>query len=330
MKKHLFPQSGQFYKANLHSHCTVSDGKLTPEEMKKAYQEKGYSVIAFTDHWFFVPHNDLTDENFVALNGYEMDVAEIRDGSNNRLGKTCHVCFIAGSPDRDCRPQNHDDIGNGTNGVVKDYSPEFISTMMEAGRKDGFFVTYNHPAWSQETRDEYCNFHGMHAMEICNWGSYSSGYCDYNEKEYDEMLRAGKRIGCIGADDNHNDGPKNTHRFGSFGAFTMIKAEGLDYASIMDALFKGNYYASQGPLIHDVWMEGNQIHITCSQARRVYLNTAHQYADAVWDEDESGITHAAFTVLPEFGYVRLTVEDHRGYHANTRAFFIEEILEGTK
>ena len=33
MKKHLFPQSGKFYKANLHSHCTVSDGKLTAEEM---------------------------------------------------------------------------------------------------------------------------------------------------------------------------------------------------------------------------------------------------------------------------------------------------------
>lgn len=328
MKKHLFPQSGKFYKANLHSHCTVSDGKLTAEEMKQEYLAKDYSVIAFTDHWFFVTHNELTDENFVALNGYEMDIAEIRDGSNNRLGKTCHVCFIAGTPERDCRPKFHDDIGE-IDGV-KDYSTECISTMMEAGRKDGFFVTYNHPAWSQETRDEYCNFHGMHAMEICNWGSYSGGYCDYNEKEYDEMLRVGKRIGCVGTDDNHNDGPRNTHYFGSFGAFTMIKAEKLDYTSIMDALFQGNYYASQGPLIEDVWMEGNRIHITCSQARRIYMNTAHQYADAVWAEDESGITHAAFTVIPEFGYVRLTVEDHRGYHANTRAFFIDELLEGTK
>lgn len=50
MKKYLLPKSGSFYKANLHCHSTVSDGKLTPEELKKIYKEKGYSVIAYTDH----------------------------------------------------------------------------------------------------------------------------------------------------------------------------------------------------------------------------------------------------------------------------------------
>ena len=69
MKKFLLPESGNFYKANLHCHSTVSDGKLTPEELKQIYREQGYSAIAFTDHWFFVTHNELTDEHFVALNG---------------------------------------------------------------------------------------------------------------------------------------------------------------------------------------------------------------------------------------------------------------------
>lgn len=326
MKKFLLPESGNFYKANLHCHSTVSDGKLTPEELKQIYREKGYSAIAFTDHWFFVTHNELTDEHFVALNGYEMDIAEIRDGSDNRLGKTCHVCFIAGTPQRDFRPKFHDDIGEIEG--VKDYSVDCISRMMETGREDGFFVTYNHPAWSQETRDEYCNFHGMHAMEICNWSSYMGGFTDYNEKEYDEMLRVGKRIGCIGADDNHNDAPKDSPVFGSFGAWTMIKADRLDYASLMDALFKGNYYASQGPEIHSIWVEGDQLHVECSPARRVYVNTAHQYADARWATDEKGITHARFSVLPKYEYIRITVEDDHGYRANSRAYFINEILEG--
>ena len=34
MKKYLLPETGNFYKANLHSHSTVSDGTLTPAEMK--------------------------------------------------------------------------------------------------------------------------------------------------------------------------------------------------------------------------------------------------------------------------------------------------------
>ena len=37
MKKYLLPENGNFYKANLHCHTTVSDGNWTPEEVKKNY-----------------------------------------------------------------------------------------------------------------------------------------------------------------------------------------------------------------------------------------------------------------------------------------------------
>ena len=30
MKKFLLPENGNFYKANLHCHTTISDGRLTP------------------------------------------------------------------------------------------------------------------------------------------------------------------------------------------------------------------------------------------------------------------------------------------------------------
>lgn len=50
MKKYLLPETGNFYKANLHCHSTVSDGELTVEEIKKIYTEQGYSIVAYTDH----------------------------------------------------------------------------------------------------------------------------------------------------------------------------------------------------------------------------------------------------------------------------------------
>ena len=37
MRKYLLPESGNFYKANLHCHSIVSDGKLSPAELKKIY-----------------------------------------------------------------------------------------------------------------------------------------------------------------------------------------------------------------------------------------------------------------------------------------------------
>lgn len=76
MKKYLLPQTGNFYKANLHCHSTISDGSLTPEEIKKIYSDKGYSVVAYTDHDILLDKQHLTDKNFLALNGFEVEINE--------------------------------------------------------------------------------------------------------------------------------------------------------------------------------------------------------------------------------------------------------------
>ena len=74
MKKYLLPNDCNIYKANLHCHTTLSDGRFTPEEIKERYMEKGYSVVAYTDHDILIPHDELNDENFLALNGFEVEI----------------------------------------------------------------------------------------------------------------------------------------------------------------------------------------------------------------------------------------------------------------
>ena len=71
MKKFLLPESGNYYKANLHCHTNISDGNRTPEEIKSAYKAHGYSIVAYTDHDVFIPHPELCDESFLALNSME-------------------------------------------------------------------------------------------------------------------------------------------------------------------------------------------------------------------------------------------------------------------
>ena len=68
MKQYLLPQEGKYYKANLHCHSVLSDGKKTAEELKEVYKAHGYSVLAVTDHEYMVPHNDLTDDDFLMIN----------------------------------------------------------------------------------------------------------------------------------------------------------------------------------------------------------------------------------------------------------------------
>ena len=193
MKKYLLPKEGHFYKANLHSHSTVSDGRLTPEEMKELYKSLGYSIIAYTDHNRLVGHVDLNDESFLALHGYEMDIQPghelcVQTGGKADLfhSTACHFCLIALEQDNlsqvpwytaDGQP-----IPKGDPVLKPEYTPECISETMRQGREHGFFVTYNHPTWSGESYEQYMNYHHMHAMEICNYISVVEGNEEYNPR----------------------------------------------------------------------------------------------------------------------------------------------------
>ena len=67
MRKYLFNPDYNFYKANMHCHTVLSDGKRTPEEIKADYMQKGYQIVAYTDHRVVIPHNDLAEENFLPI-----------------------------------------------------------------------------------------------------------------------------------------------------------------------------------------------------------------------------------------------------------------------
>ena len=100
MREYLLPPTGQFYKANLHTHTTVSDGKMTPEEVKAAYKSRGYQIVAYTDHDVMVDHSDLSDSEFLALRGYEIAINDNRHGERwNHCTKTYHLSLIATTPE---------------------------------------------------------------------------------------------------------------------------------------------------------------------------------------------------------------------------------------
>ena len=64
--------SAKQYKANLHSHSTLSDGKLSPEALIRAYRERGYSVLAITDHEAPYDHSAASDKDFLMITGWQM------------------------------------------------------------------------------------------------------------------------------------------------------------------------------------------------------------------------------------------------------------------
>lgn len=334
MKKYLLDGKKPYYKANLHSHTVISDGTKTPEELKQMYLQQGYSIVAYTDHNILLDHSDLCDENFLALNGYEVDITEEKDYAFDGK-KTCHLCLVALRPDnltQVCYHRSKYLFANAPQyrhlirfdasrpDFVREYTPDCINRIIVEGRAGGFFVTYNHPTWSLETLQEYGAYKGMNAMEIFNNSSFVGGFAEYNEREYDDILRGGERIFCIAADDNHN------YESDSFGGFTMINAEALKYEAVGDALENGAFYASQGPMIHELWFEDGKMGIRCSDAERIVLSTGIRRAETAYPDGNGPLNGAVFHVQPNDRYVRITVTDAAGFHANTRAYFVDDLI----
>lgn len=319
-RQYLLPESGQFYKSNLHTHTIISDGEWTPEEVKEQYKRRGYSIIAYTDHNTYAYHADLCDDNFLALAALEVNIDDFpRHEDDWQRLKVYHLNFY------DTRPW-----GRTSKSVPlpqrryhdMDYINSYIATMAQ----EGFICCYNHPWWSMQDCRDYIGLRGLFAMEIYNYGCEHDGLYGYAPQAYDEMLRAGCRIGCLSTDDNHDRFPVGHPLNDSFGGFTMIKAQDLSYSTIARALQDGHYYASMGPEIHGLYLEGKKLVVDCSPVEKIYVMTEGRDGYKSLAKPGETITHAEFELSGQEGYVRVDCRDGHGLHANSNAYFLDKLL----
>ncbi|HZJ78387.1 MAG TPA: PHP domain-containing protein [Clostridia bacterium] len=316
MKKYLLPNQGKFYKANMHCHTTLSDGDLTSNEVKKAYMDRGYSIVAFSDHDRCLGHADLIDDNFVAITSYEIDISHRIFNDNNFI-----QCYHLNCYSKNVEPPLE---------ALKPLPPytdiDAINDFISEHNRLGFLVCYNHPNWSLQTFEDYSNLKGLFACEIYNHSAAIGGVDGNQEMPYDALLRNGNKIFCIASDDNHNKHPFDSPLCDSFGGFIMIKAPELKYQTIMNSLEKGDFYASTGPEIKELYVEDGKLYIECSDARSINMTTAGRRAEVVRAAKGESVNSACFNFSEKDVYIRVQVTDNSGYRANTNAYFIEDLV----
>ena len=252
--KYLLPKDGNLYKANLHCHTTVSDGKFSPEEIKKIYMEHGYSAVAYTDHQVCRPHTELSDENFVALTGVEI-------AFGIKKATSVHVCGIARDPLTELTIPNDpfDDI-------------EKINAGIETLRKNGFITTLNHPRWSGISNENLAKVGDVDNIEAVNgYEAIQDGYGD-SSAIFESELRRGRRVRPIATDDSHTIYGEREPGLEYFHGFTVIKAKELSYLALINAIDDGAFYASTGPTFKNIWLDGDILHIECSPVCGVYIH----------------------------------------------------------
>ncbi len=314
----LLPEDGGWYKANLHCHTTLSDGRWTPEEVKAAYRARGYAVVAYTDHNHWGWHPMLNDKDFVALAALEVNIdCPMEQGRVWDTTPVYHLNFYDLEPQRRTQPPPLPDVHG--------YSLAAVNAYLAEMKRQGFLCCYNHPWWSLQTHADYMGLEGLDAFELYNYGCQLDGLYGYAPQAYDELLRGGRRLACFAGDDNHNAYRPGDARCDSFGGWTMVNAGELRYPAVMAALRQQRCYASNGPELRALYIEDGALHVACSPAACIYVHGVGRKAPHVLRKRDT-LTEAVFPLTGEETYLRVEVRDRAGRFAASRAYFADELF----
>ena len=335
--KNLLPSVKKYYRANLHSHSNITDASKTPEEMKEFYKKRGYEILCISDHNVIIDFSYLNEPGFLMLTGAEFNVNE--RPFERGCCKSAHFNFIAKRPDLLWQPFRYEKEWNSgpyldkveIDHMRQEHSTEAINAMIAEANRRGYLVMYNHPHWSLHSYEDYSGYEGLWAMELSNTGSASCGDDD-NGTIYRDLLNRGNRLMPVCADDSHNERTVG-------GGWIMVGAKELTYESVLSALEKGDFYASTGPQIHSLALDGEQMHIRCSDATSVTVESGLRFSarlsPAAPDKlvREGTIDLKRWFAFCQTGdarnenrcWFRVVVHDPYGRYASTRAFWFDEL-----
>lgn len=246
-----FTQVGRFWRGNLHTHSTRSDGVLSPEEVCRRYRAEGYDFIALTDHFIgdydypIVDTVPMRGEGFTTILGAELHSGAVQNG------ELWHILAVGLPPD-----------------FAASNSPSFLPVAGQESGPDiaaravaaGAFVAIAHPQWSGLTLADARSLSAAHAVEIYNHGCWAGADRGDGAAIADLLLAEGRRLTLIATDDAHFSEPDH------FGGWVMVKARENTPADLLAALKAGHFYATQGPELRDVRVEGDHLVVACSAA----------------------------------------------------------------
>lgn len=265
MKLTNFIEDGAWYKGNLHAHSTNSDGDLPPEEVIKAYRDRGYHFLSLTDHNIFTDYSQYNDKDFLMIPGFELSCP-----LNKQKGMHLNVLQKG-----DCC-----DFKQNQRFLVD--SPE--KTVDFVGKyKHNNIIMLNHPYWSLLEWEEVIGLDGISCMEVYNHGSEWLDCVGEASKFWDTLLRKGKKLWGLATDDNHNgyvgmDGwPFHLLQTDSFGGYIVVKARELTRSGVMQAVLDGSFYSTTGPEIYDFYLEDDTMVVTCSPCQRIIFSGDQRY-----------------------------------------------------
>jgi len=283
-----FRSPGNWYRANLHAHTTVSDGNLSPAECAEFYRRIGHQILAITDHW----HVDaLTSDrpDFLIMHGVELS------GGRSAQGTDYHIVGL--------NMKRRGEVAR-PKGATAQEIVDFV-------REDGGEALIAHPYWSGLMAPDMAGIQGCFGIEVYNTGCDLEILRGFSMVQWDDLLTLGCDFGGVAVDDGH-DSPAD-HGLG----WTMIRAEELSTEAVVEALRQGRYYSSTGPEIKDIGLTDGRLRVSASRVKSIALVSSPAQGSRRLAPARRTITRAEFALPPPqyARYCRVEISDRNGKKA---------------
>jgi len=243
------PAAGRWYKGNTHTHTLNSDGDSTPDDVVRWYRDHRYDFLVLTDHNFLTDVRALNalhgaDEKFLVIKGEEV--------SSGFGGRPLHINGLA--PDR-LVPASRE------GGSVS----EVLQKNVDAIRAANGVPHINHPnfGWAI-TADDLAAVRNNRLFEIFNAhpmvnNAGGSGHPSL-EQMWDALLSRGILLYGLATDDAHEFKKLDDLSSSRPGVgWVMVRAEKLEARAIVEALDRGEFYASTGVQLADYRATASEI-----------------------------------------------------------------------
>ena len=304
-------RNAKWFKGNLHTHTTKSDGDAEPEKVARWYRRHGYDFLVISDH------NHLTLLEYgsgkrrfkspLMIPGEEV-TARLRDN-------TVHVHINGIGISRMIEPID-------INGEVVPTLQANIDAILAAGG----IASINHPnfKWSFD-HEALKQVVGASLLEVFNGHPATNGYGAPGkftaEEIWDHVLTEGRPIFGVATDDAHNYHDFSPELGNPGRGWVVVRAMELTQEAVIQALETGEFYSSTGVTLPELEISRESIHLTIEQEREHIYSTTFSGRGGISLSEVVG-TEAEYRVRGNEGYVRATVRSSSGAKAWTQPAFL--------
>jgi len=249
----------RWFKGNTHTHTTLSDGDISPDEVTSRYADLGYDFLAITDHGVYTPVEEFESHGLSLIGGIELGGSVPRPiWIMNGLEENTPIHVVG------LGVTQHAESYSG------DSSLDALQKMADSAVSAGGLAILAHPNywWGFDDR-ELVQVNGCEHFELTNVHPACSPYGDDEhasvEVFWDRCLSAGRRYYGVASDDAHQyrqlgPGYANPGR-----AWIVVRAKSDSSADLFDAIRRGDFYASTGVALAEYTVTDSEITVAVDE-----------------------------------------------------------------